>query len=136
MSIWGDWDASPTPMLPWGAPRSVKPRPSPPAERARSLAERGARAGRLARAERLARHAYGLLRRSGGDVRETVFLLGQIALARGNPGDAGPWFHGALAASDRGRRADALDIEALLWLALAAFIQGDRALAETGDLQR
>jgi hypothetical protein len=109
----------------------VKPRTSPPAERARTLAERSARAGRLERAERLARHAYGLLRRSAGDVRETVFLLGQIALAKGNTADAGPWFHGALAASDRGREADVLDIEALLWLALAAFIQGDRALAET-----
>lgn len=129
MSIWGDWGAPPT-LGGWPT-SSIEVSGVERAPRALALAKRCAGRGRLARAERLARHAYGLLRRSGRDVREVVFLLGQVALARGNLVDAGPWFHGALAASDRGREADALDIEALLWLGLAAFLQGDRALAET-----
>lgn len=138
VSIWGDGRAS-APRAPWVEPPPLRSGPMEvdPAgalergQRAARLAARCAGRGRLARAERLARFAYGQVRRSGRDVREIVFLLGQIALAHGRPEDAGPWFHLALAASDRGRPADALDIEALLWLAVSAFAHGDLALAET-----
>jgi hypothetical protein len=126
-TMWSDWErVSTTPVAVAAATRAA-----PSAPRALALAGRCAERGHLARADRLARFAYGHLRRQGCDVRQAVFLLGQIALARGHLADAGPWFHGALAASDRSRSADRLDIEALLWLALAAFLQGDRALAET-----
>jgi len=130
VSSWGEWGTPPTPVS-WPTEGAVELPGTGDARRARALAERCAARGRLERAERLARRAYGLLRRAGADVREVVLLLGQVTLARGHLTDAGPWFHGALAASDRGRSADAIDIEALLWLALAAFLQGDRALAET-----
>lgn len=131
MSTWGEWGSAPSSVIRW--PSEAQAAPAMPARAARTLdlAQRCARRGQLARAERLARHAYGVLRSSGREVREVVFLCGQLALARGNLAEAGPWFHGALAASDRGRTTDELDIRALLWLGLAAYLQDDGALAET-----
>ncbi len=133
VSVWGDAGAlTPLPGANWSHPANLDRASSEAAHRALELGYRAARRGRLHRAEKLARWAHSSLRqRPGADLRSAVVLLGQVCLARGRPAEAGPLFHAALATAEKGRVADPIDIEAFLWLGLAAFIQGDRALSET-----